>query len=594
MPPTDSIPHRLFARAEASPTQPAFHERVAGVWKATSWGDYARDVRQFARALIASGFGPGQTVAILGFNRPEWAIADLATMAAGGAPAGIYTTCSGSEVAFILNHAEAPVIVIEDQGQWEKIAGRLNELPHLRRVVCMRGLDVAHPRAIAWEDFLALGEASQALEAVLSARLGGLWPDALATLIYTSGTTGPPKGVMLSHQNLTWTADAALRLVPIQAGHCSLSYLPLSHIAEQMFSLHIPISCGGEIYFAESLARVPENLKEVQPHVLFAVPRIWEKFHAGVTARVAQASLVKRLVFRWARSVAGRVHALRNHGEEPTGWLATQYGLARRFVFRALHEALGLGRAYICVSGAAPVSKDILEYFAGLDIPIREIYGQSEGSGPTSFNAVGHTRFGTVGTPIPGCQVRIAADGEILLRGPNVFMGYFKDPVATAESLKDGWLGSGDIGVLDPEGFLSITGRKKDILITAGGKNIAPRNLEDALRKLRFVADAVVVGDRRRFLAALLTLDPVQLAAEAAERRTTPAQLAVSSALRRELQDAVDGMNTQFAQVEHIRRFTILPAPFSVETGELTPSLKVKRAFVNQKYAAEIERMYGP
>lgn len=593
MPATDTIPHRLLARAVASPSLPAFHEKLDGVWKPTTWSEYAQAVQQFARALIASGFGPGQTVAILGFNRPEWAIADIATMAAGGAPAGIYTTCSGPEVAYILNHAESPVLVIEDQGQWEKIVGRLHELPHLRRVVCMRGLDVRHPRAIGWDAFLALGEPSEALDAVLSARLGGLWPDALATLIYTSGTTGPPKGVMLSHQNLSWTADAALTLVPIQPGHCSVSYLPLSHIAEQMFSLHIPISCGGEVYYAESLAKVPETLKEVQPHVLFAVPRIWEKFYAGVTGRVAQASFLKRLVFRWASGVASRVHALRNAGDEPHGWLATQYKLARRFVFRALHEALGLGRAYICVSGAAPVSKDILEYFAGLDIPIREIYGQSEGSGPTTFNAVQRTRFGTVGTAIPGCEVRIASDGEILVRGPNVFMGYFKDPVATAECFKNGYLYSGDLGSLDHDGFLTITGRKKDILITAGGKNIAPRNLEDALKKLPCVADAVVIGDRRRYLAALLTLDPAQLGVEAEARRTTPDLLAASPAFRRELHNAIEDMNTQFAQVEHIRRFAILSAPFSIETGELTPSMKIKRGFVNQKYASEIERMYA-
>jgi long-chain acyl-CoA synthetase len=586
----DSIPHRLAARAAATPDLPAFHVKVGGTWRASSWSAYALQVRRAARGQIGAGVAPGQTNSIHGFNRPEWVIADLAAMSAGGAPAGIYTTCSASEILYIVNHAEAPVLVLEDEGQWNKIAPRLSELPLLRRVVFMRGVVADHPLAISWEQLLASGDAVP--DSVLDERLARLKPDEVATLIYTSGTTGPPKGVMLSQRSLTWTSDAALKLVPVQPGQCSLSYLPLSHIAEQMFSMHIPISAGGEVYFAESLPKVADNLKEVQPHVIFAVPRIWEKFHAGVNGKLGEAKGAKASLLRWARGVSTAVHTVKNRGEEPGVLLGVQYKIAQKLVYSKLRQALGLGRAYVCVSGAAPVAKEILEFFASLDIPIREVYGQSEGSGPTTFNAMDRTRFGSVGPAIPGCDVMIAADGEICLRGPNVFLGYFKDPAATAECLIDGWLHSGDLGVMDAEGFLTITGRKKDILITAGGKNIAPKNIEAALKQIPLVGDAVLIGDRRKFLSALLTFDPDQLTKAAAAAGTTVEALRASPQTRAAIQAGVDAMNTEFAQVEQVKRFTLLPDPFSVETGELTPSLKIKRSVVNAKFASMIEEMY--
>ena len=455
----------------------------------------------------------------------------------------------------------------------------------------MRGVSIDHPIAQTWEQFLESGGATA--DSQVDERLSARGADDLATLIYTSGTTGPPKGVMLSVRNLAWTADAALQLVPVQPGHCSVSYLPMSHIAEQMFSLHIPISAGGVIYFAESLTKVADNLKEVQPHVLFGVPRIWEKFYAGVSAKLAQTTGVKATIVGWARRIAGRVHLLKNQGQEPGTWLAFQYFLAQKRVFTPLRQALGLGRAYICVSGAAPVAEEILTFFASLDIPIREVYGQSEGSGPTTFNAAHRTRFGSVGPAIPGCEVRIAEDGEICVRGPNVFLGYFKEPNATADTLIDGWLHSGDLGAFDADGFLTITGRKKDILITAGGKNIAPKNIEAALKQLPLVGDAVVIGDRRKYLTALLTLDAERVQKAAEERGVSPEAVRTSPETLAALQAGVDRINRDLAQVETIKRFTVLPAPFSVETGELTPSMKVKRKVVNEKFVGEIDAMYS-
>jgi long-chain acyl-CoA synthetase len=397
---------------------------------------------------------------------------------------------------------------------------------------------------------------------------------------------------MLSHRNLTFTADAALSLTDSTAQDVALSYLPLSHIAEQMFSIHGPITAGMKIYFAESIERVPDNLKEARPTVLFAVPRIWEKFHAGISSKLAETRGAKARIATWARSVGTRVSAHRAKGEPLPRTLALEYALANKLVFSKLKAALGLDRARICVSGAAPVAREVLEFMASLDILVSEVYGQSEDTGPTSFNRPGAIRFGSVGTRVPGVDVRIADDGEILVRGPNVFLGYYKEPAATAETLVDGWLHSGDLGAFDAEGFLSITGRKKEILITAGGKNIAPKNLEAALKNHPLVSEAVIIGDRRKYLTALVTLDPEAVAKLCAEQGLDPATAHGAPSVRAAIQGAVDRMNEELARVEQVKKFTVLPRAFTVQDGELTPTLKVKRKVVYEHFAAEIEAMY--
>jgi long-chain acyl-CoA synthetase len=398
---------------------------------------------------------------------------------------------------------------------------------------------------------------------------------------------------MLSHQNLSWTGAAAVDLVRMTPEDCSISYLPLSHIAEQMFTLHAPISIGSTVYFAESLEALPENLKEVQPTVFFGVPRIWEKFYAAVNAKLSAATGVKAKLVAFAMANATKVVNLRNEGRDPGLFLAAKYALGKKLVLNKVKPALGMGRARICVSGAAPVSADILRFFAGLDLIIHEVYGQSEDTGPTTFNRPGATRYGTVGPCFPGVEVKIAEDGEILVKGPNVFDGYYKDEAATAATLKDGWLLSGDLGEFDEEGYLTITGRKKDIIITAGGKNIAPKNIEGALKAHDVVGEAVVIGDRRKFLSALITLDPDGAKRFADSHGIPETGLNEATSLIAELQTHVeDSVNPQFARVEHVRKFTVLPAPFSIENGELTPTLKVKRNKVSENYASVIDQMY--
>ncbi|MCA9298543.1 MAG: AMP-binding protein, partial [Phycisphaerales bacterium] len=322
---------------------------------------------------------------------------------------------------------------------------------------------------LSWDEFMAKGD--EVDDATFDERMDRIDEQQLATLIYTSGTTGPPKGVMLSHQNLAWTANAARDLVDSGPTDWGLSYLPLSHIAEQMFTVHAPATTGASVYYAESIEKVADNLKEVQPTIFFGVPRIWEKMHAGINAGLQAATGAKAVLAKWARKVGAEASAKRNRGE---AYETLQYKAAEKVIFSKLKARVGLANARVCVSGAAPIAREVLEFFASLDIIVLEVYGQSEDCGPTSFNQPGRTKFGTVGPKIPGVEVKIAEDGEICVQGPNVFLGYYKEPEATAETLIDGWLHSGDLGEFDSDGFLKITGRKKEIIITAGGKNLSP------------------------------------------------------------------------------------------------------------------------
>lgn len=587
-----TILHYLHQNAKSIPDRPAYSYKLNGVWKKVSWRDYNAEVRQAARALVALGFQPGENVCILGFNRPEWVIMDLAGMLAGGAAAGIYTTNSPSEVRYIVDHAESRIILLEDEGQWAKIQAERDNLPRLKHVIMMRGAKTPDdPLVMSWEAFMA--KASETPDSEVDSRLAALQPDSLATLIYTSGTTGPPKGVMLSHRNLVWTASAGRDLAQGNTDDSVLSYLPLSHIAEQMFTIHVAIMAGYLVYFAESPLKVPDNLKEVQPTIVFGVPRVWERFYNGVKANIEASTGAKAAIAGWARGVGTRVTNLHNQGKEPTGLLKLQHDLAHKLVFSKVREATGLTRNRVCVSGAAPINPTILEFFGSLGIRILEVYGQSEDCGPTTFNQPNRARFGSVGPILPGVEVKIADDGEILVRGPNVFLGYYKDPKATAETLNDGWLYSGDLGQFDDDGFLYITGRKKEIIITSGGKNIAPKNIEAALTDIPLVGAAMVIGDQRRFLSALLTLEPEAKKRFAAEHNIPPDDVHTHPKTREVIQKAVDEVNTHFAKVEHVRKFTILPGEFTIDGGELTPTLKLKRRIVSQKYANEIEAMYA-
>ena len=596
--PRDTIVDRFFAAADRQPAAPALFHKARGTWHPVTWRAYADEACRFGRALIAHGVGHGAAVAVLSNNRVEWLAADVGAMAVGCVPAGIYQTCIAEQVTYIVGHAEAAVCVVENRVQWEKLEPHLDELPHLKRVVLLdEGDEVDHPKAASWEAFLRAGDGR---EAAWKTRFDAIREEELATLIYTSGTTGPPKGVMLSHRNLAWTAQTAIDMIAargeqIGPDDAALSYLPLSHIAEQMFSLHLPITGGYAVWIAESLDKLKDNLPEARPTIFLAVPRVWEKFAAALQQKFQGAQGFKARLLAFAQATAREVTALRMRGEVPTGLLALQHTIADRLVLSKIKAAVGLDRARIVISGAAPLSRDVVEFFASLDLLIHEVYGQSEGSGPTTFNLPGAVRLGTVGQPIPGVQVVIAPDGEILVKGDNVFMGYLKAPEATAEALEQGWLHSGDVGELTESGHLRITDRKKDLIITAGGKNVAPQNIEARLKDLELISQAVVIGDERPYLVALLTLDP-EAAARFAAGEGLPADvaaLAADSTLKERLTRDIERINDGLARYETIKKFEVLPSDFSVDGGELTPTLKVKRKVVNHKYGDAIARLYA-
>ena len=589
---TDTIIHRLEANA-AKLSGPAYHDRLSGTWKATSWSEFNTLTRTVARAMLSLGLEKGSVVTILAPNRPEWTLAALGAMRIGGISAGIYTSNSPAEVAYIVDHAESPLIIVDSAAQLAKVTEKWAELPSLKYVVLMAGAEAPDdPRVLSWDDFLA--RADEIDDATLDTIADSLGPDDIADFIYTSGTTGPPKAVMLTHENLSWTADALAKVVPSGPEDVMLSYLPLSHIAEQTATIHLAITNGYQVYYCPDGLKLAEYLREVQPTVFFGVPRVWERFASVVTDTLSQATGAKAKITEWAQSVGRQTTELRNRGESPSGLLAIQQTIAEKLFFGKVREAMGLTRQRALISGAAPIPPSTLDFFASLDMTILEIYGQSEDTGPTTTNRPGAVKYGSVGQPIDGVEVRLADNDEILVRGKNVFAGYYKNESATAETLIDGWLQSGDLGRFDDDGFLYITGRSKDIIITSGGKNIAPRNLEEALTGIDIVSQAVCIGEQQRYLVALLTLDPEASQRFAEEHGISTDGLHDSEVLREHLDAEIEAkVNAHFARVEHIRNFAVLPHEFSVETGELTPTFKIKRAVVNDMYADEIAKVYS-
>jgi long-chain acyl-CoA synthetase len=588
-----AAPARFLATAARLGEEPAYFVRDKSGWRATSWQRHALQVQQAARALIALGVKPGEAVCILGFNRPEWVIMDLAAMMVGAVAAGIYWTSAASEVEYIVEHSDCSVLLIESDAQWLRIADRHAMLARLQRVVMMEGAYALTDQQLSWDAFMAHGEDLN-LQAELERRLAALGPQDLGTLIYTSGTTGPAKGVMLSHGNLSWTAQTLCRAFGVGPQDRLISYLPLAHIAEQMGAIHNPLVAGYAIYFARSMEQLSEHLLEVRPTLFFGVPRVWEKMQSAIEARLAGATGAKADLARWAMKVGRRWHETQFAARSPGLILRLHKALAARLVHGKLKQALGLDAARILISGAAPIALENLRFFSGLDLVLSEVYGQSEDCGPTTVSLPGAIRPGAVGKPLPGVALKIADDGEILVRGPNVFMGYLKQPESTLQALEEGWLHSGDLGRLDSDGFLYVTGRKKDLLITSGGKNISPGNIEAGLMNLPLVEHAVVCGEGRRFLSALLTLDAGPLA-DFAQRHGLgggPAAWARDPLVLAALQAAIDEVNAGQARVAHIRKFRVLEQGLTIESGELTATLKIRRQRVLARHAELIEQMY--
>lgn len=578
----ETIPGMILAAGRARGSAPAYAVRDGGRWVTTGWADYVARVREAAKGLIALGVEPAMSVSILGTNQPEWVIFDVAAMAVGAMPAGIYPTNTPQECAYIIDHSESPVVLVQDLAQLDKILTKRSELARLRHIVLMGDGAREAEGVLTWNEFVAKGRAIS--DDAVDARISALGRRDGATLLYTSGTTGPPKAVVLSHEALTFMATTVMGLIPVGPDDRAISYLPLSHIAEQIVSLLTPAITGHTVYYEKDIRRLAETIKEVRPTAFFAVPRVWEKFYAAVTEALDGASGARKSIADRARSVSRAYVDVISRGEEPGAWIGLQYRLFDRLVYSKAKEAMGLDRARFVFSGAAPLSPAIAEFFAGLGLQILNVYGESECTGLCAFNRPSKNRIGSVGAALPGVELSIADDGEILTRGPNNFLGYLKNPEATAEVVDEaGFLHTGDVGYLDEDGFLFITDRKKDIIITAGGENVTPSLIEIELKKAPVIGDAIVIGDGRPYLTVLISPDPEAIH----EMGLDP------EGVHRVVQAAIDAANKDLASVRQIKKFTILDQPLSIERGELTPTLKVKRKVVKERFAAEIEAMYA-
>lgn len=585
-----STPARVLENGETKPDAPAYVFHDGAGWVTRNWRDYAGEVRQAGRALLALGFEKDQSVAILGFNRPEWTIMAHGAMMAGGKPAGIYWTSAPPEITYILQHSESPVYLVENTEQAHKALELKAECPNLSHIIVMRGAE-APEGTMSWDAFMALGTEDH--EADLLARLDALEEHGVATLIYTSGTTGPPKAVMLSHGNIAWSASALIGMFGRSEGDRSLSYLPIAHIAEQQASVHNHAAAGGTLWFARSMETLADDIKACRPTIFFGVPRVWEKMAETIQGRLAEATGTKAKMARWAMDTARQVNLAAIEGKSVSPLLKAQKAIADKLVLSKVKDALGLDKSRMLISGAAPISPEVLRFFAGLDLVVYEGYGQSETSAPSTFNGPGNVRLGSVGKLVPGMQSRVTEEGELLVKGPNVFKGYMKNNDATADSFTaEGWMRTGDVVNIDEDGFVFITGRIKDIIITAGGKNITPANLETDLMNIALVEHAVVVGDAKPYLAALLTLSADGLAAFA-KKHALEGDLRQHPKVLEALQEGVDQLNTRHARVENIRKFAILPGAFSVEGGELTPTMKVKRKVVIERNREIVESLYA-
>ncbi|MBI2983048.1 MAG: AMP-binding protein [Chloroflexi bacterium] len=597
-----TLPAILRDRCRATPDHVATREKRLGIWREHTWAQLFDRVRAFGLGLTALGVERGDRVAIQSEDRPEWLIAEYATIAVGGASVGIYSTNPAAEVQYILSHSGARIVVAEDQEQVDKALAVAGRCPSLRHIVVidpkgLRGYE--DPRLLRWEDVERLGrDVAERDGARFDMLIDERRPDEVAMIVYTSGTTGPPKGAMLTEVNLTTSVDLARALWQASPDDRVCSYLPLCHVAEKIFTVFLPLASGASANFAESIDTVTANLREVEPTIFLGVPRIWEKMAAGIQIRMQDADPPKRLVFRAWLAVGHRLARvwIANGGRYPFPW-SLLYRLGWLFLYGPLQRKLGLARCRIAVSGAAPISPDLLRFFHAIGVHIREAWGQTECTGAASLTPRDDVRIGSVGRPVPGIEVRLADDGEILLRGPLVFAGYFNDEASTRAALDaDGWLHTGDVGRIDEHGHIHITDRKKDIMVTAGGKNIAPSLIENMLKSSPYIREAIVIGDRRSYVTSLVGIERDAVGDWATRREipfTTYRDLTERPEVVELIADEVRRVNRDLASVEQIKRFRLLPKELDHEDGELTATQKAKRAILQERFRDLVDSLYA-
>ena len=592
---------RLFREtARTYQDRVAMRKKEYGLWHDITWNDYYRMAKELGSALIAMGLEKGDHVSIIGDNCPEWVIIDMAVQCAGGVVVGIYSTNAWQQVQYVIENSDSKFFFVENEEQLDKWLHFRDSATSLEKVIVWDLEGLRHfkdPMVMTYDELLEQGrEVSQQDPDLFEGKIDETQPEDISMLIYTSGTTGPPKGAMLSQRNLTWMGRAITTDNPMNKTDEVMSFLPLCHVFEQLFSVMGHITHGFTVNFIESLDTVTDNMMEISPTVGYAVPRIWEKYYSAIYIRMSDATWFKRIVFYVALKIGRKRASLKMDFKPVPAYLEILYKAAYLAVFRKLKERLGFERIRVAYSGAAPISPDVLHFFQSIGVNLVEGYGQTEGTGVTCVSRVGRVKFGTVGPPITGTEVRIADDGEILVKSPSVFKGYYKNPEDTAETIKDGWLHSGDVGEIDEDGYLKITDRKKDIIVTAGGKNITPQYIENKLKFSPYINDAVVIGDRRKFLSSLIMIDEDNVVKYAQDNKvqfSTYRDLTESPEIIRLIQSELNKVNEELARVEQIKKFTILPKKLYEEDGEVTPTMKVKRKYVNEAFKDLIEDMYG-
>ncbi|MFH0844534.1 MAG: AMP-binding protein [Pseudomonadota bacterium] len=590
------FPALFFRQVDRLKDRVALRHKDYGIWNRISWRQYGQRVREVAAGLLALGLEPGDRVSILGDNRPEWLICHLAAMTAGGVTCGVYPTSSPEQVAYVVGHSESKVLFVENEEQVDKVLQIKDELKVVQVIVWdPKGLwGFSHEMILFFDEFMEMGRRYLAEHSgALSARTDAIRSEDTAIIIYTSGTTGRPKGAMLSHSNILKLTESFTEVYGFKETDEVLSYLPLAHIYENLVSLFQAVWAGGTVNFVESIDTLPQNLREVSPTIFCSVPRIWEKFASVITIRMSDSTIVKKAFYKMAVGVGLRFVRTQKGSRERFRWGFLYYPLYW-LVLCHLKRQLGFERVRLAVCGAAPASPELFEYYNALGVPLREGYGQTESTGVIAVQRLDNPRWGFVGEPIPDVEVTIAEDGEILARGPNVFKGYFKDPELTSETLRDGWLHTGDVGALE-DGFLKILDRKKDIIITAGGKNITPAFIENKLKFSTYIQDAVVIGDGRKYLVALILIDEDNVTKYAQDNRipfTTFADLTKNPQIKKLIEQEIAGVNKTLSKVETIKKFQLLPRRFYEEDGDVTPTKKVKRRFLEKRYADLIEKLY--
>ena len=596
----DTVPRMFWRGVTERGAQVSLRQKHFGIWQSISWEQFGQIAREVGMGLVALGFEPGECASVLSNTNRAWLYADMGILGAGGVSNGIYPTDAPVQVEYLCADSATVYLFVEDDEQLDKALEVRARLPNLRKIVVfdMDGLrDFNDPQVISLDALRTIGrEYDAAHPGEWERRLASRKSADLAVLIYTSGTTGRPKGAMLSHANLLVATKLYTEAFRQHANDERMCFLPLCHVAERVVGVYTALLTGTRLNFVENPETVPENVREIAPTVFGAVPRVWEKFYSVVTIRVREATSLAQLAYKIAIGIGYKVAAYREEGKPVPAHLAAAFWLARVLVLNNIRKAIGVHRSRLLITGAAPTSPDLIRWYMALGLEMVEVWGQTELGGISTSNPIGAVKPGSIGKPLPQTEVKVSPEGELLVRSPSVFMGYLNQPEKTAEALRDGWLHTGDVGRMDNEGFFYITDRMKDIIITAGGKNITPSEIENQLKFSPYITDAVVIGDRRAFLTALVMIDHENVE-KFAQDNSIPFSNYMSLCRRPEIQELIEGeitrVNAKFARVEQVRKFRLIEQKLTAEDEELTPTMKLKRKLVNEKYRDLIEGMYA-